>query len=85
MIDKPMRFQTADPNKMPCRDCIYRDQTTVELNGETLRVGITRDTCLIYDGNRGHWKPSNVYFMNEHCEFYVQDEDADRFWERKKK
>ena len=83
MIDQPMRWQNADPNKMPCRDCIYRDQTTVTIDGEKIRSGITRDTCLIYDGKRGNWKPSNVYFMNESCPMYEQDETAERFWEGK--
>ena len=83
MIDQPMRWQNADPNKMPCRDCIYRDQTTVTIDGEKIRSGITRDTCLIFDGKRGNWKPSNVYFMNEICPMYEQDETAERFWEGK--
>lgn len=81
MIDKPMRWQNADPKKMACRDCIYRDQTTVTIDGKKIRSGITRDTCLIFDGKRGKWKPQNVYFMNEGCPMYERDETAERFWE----
>lgn len=85
MVDQPMKLQKADPNTIPCRDCIYRDKTTLRLNGELLRPGITKDTCMIFDGKKGNWKPNNVYFLNEDCIFYEQDPDADRFWERKKK
>lgn len=85
MRNNEVHAQTADPNKMPCRDCIYRDRDTMKIEGKLIRVGIMRDTCLIYDGKRGHWKPNNVYFMNEHCDFYERDEDAERFWEGKKK
>ena len=84
-MEKPMKTQTADPNKMKCRDCIYRDSETVRANGNTVQIGIMRDTCLIFDGEKGRWKPSNVYFLNEDCIFYEQDETADRFWEREKK
>ena len=84
MIDQPMRMQQADPNKMPCRDCLYRDKTEMTLEGEKVRVGLTRDTCLFFDGKNGRWKPSNVYFLNEPCPMYEWDETAERFWEGKK-
>lgn len=83
MRNSEVHAQTADPYKMPCRDCIYRDQDTMRIEGKLIRTGIMRDTCLIYGGN-GNWKPNNVYFMNERCEFYAKDDTADRFWERKK-
>ena len=83
MDKKPMKLQTADPAKISCRDCLYRDKTVVKVDGETLRVGITRDTCLVFDGKRGNWKPSDVYFQNADCMFYEKDENAERFWEKK--
>lgn len=76
--------QTADPNKMNCRDCIYRDKTTMRINGNQIYIGIMRDTCTIFDGKKGRWKPSNVYFLNESCPFHETDEMAERFWEKKK-
>ena len=80
----PLKAQTANVNTIPCRDCIYRDKTSITIDGEKLRTGITRDTCMIFDGKRGNWKPNNVYFMNESCQMYEQDETAERFWEKKK-
>lgn len=82
MVGTPVRLQKADPNKIKCRDCIYRDTTEVVLSGEKVRVGLTRDTCLIYDGKKGNWKPSGVYYMNENCPFYEVDETAPHFWEK---
>lgn len=84
MTNDTMKMQTADPGKMQCRDCIYRDQETMVLDGKKVQVGIMRASCLIFDGKNGRWKPNNVYFRDENCLFYEQDETADRFWERKK-
>jgi len=80
-----IRAQNADPNKMVCRDCIYRERDTMKIEGKLIQTGIMRGTCLIFDGKNGNLKPNNVYFRNEHCPFYEKDETAPRFWERKKK
>ena len=85
MTNDTMKMQTAEPERMKCRDCIYRDQDTMKIDGKVIQTGIARATCLIFDGEKGRWKPNNVYFLNEDCIFYEQDPDADRFWERKKK
>lgn len=80
----PIKLQTADPGEMVCRDCIYRDQTTMKIDGDKVYIGIMRDTCLIYDGKKGNWKPTKVVLRNQYCDFYVQDETAEKFWEGKK-
>ena len=85
MTNGEMRMQTADPKKMKCRDCIYRDQDKMEMDGETVYVGVMRATCLIFDGKRGNYKPTAVNLRNEDCLFYERDENAERFWEGKKK
>ena len=83
MIRSDIHAQNADPNKMACRDCIYRDRDTMQIDGNTVQTGVMRGTCLIFDGKRGRWKPNNVYFMNEKCPMYVLDETEERFWDRK--
>ena len=84
MTNDTMRMQNADPNKMPCRDCIYRDRDTMVIDGDVVQTGIMRGTCVFFDGKRGNWKPNAVYFQNEPCLIYEWDETAERFWEEKK-
>ena len=77
----PVHAQNANPYTMACRDCIYREKDTIVLNRKLIQVGIMRGTCMIYDGKSGNWKPNNVYFRDEDCEYYKQDKSAPRFWE----
>ena len=56
----PMKMQTANVNTIPCRDCIYRDKAFVTVDGERLNTGVTKDTCMIFDGRNGRWKPNSV-------------------------
>lgn len=84
MIRQDIHAQNADPSKMPCRDCIYRDRDTMQIDGKTVQTGIMRATCKFFDGKRGNWKPNAVYFQNGPCLIYEWDETAERFWEEKK-
>ena len=72
----PMKMQTANVNTIPCRDCIYRDKAFVTVDGERMNTGITKDTCMIYDGRNGRWKPNGVYFHSEACAFYERDDQV---------
>lgn len=83
MVNGEFRMQNADPERMQCRDCIYRDKDTMQIEGKTVQTGIARATCLIFDGKKNRWKPNNVYFNGEPCMFYEQDETAPKFWEGK--
>ena len=67
--------QRPDPEKVRCRNCLYRDQTTVNAGGKKIPVGVTRGTCLVFNkpGNR---KPMTVLFDNADCPMYEKDEDA---------
>lgn len=76
MKNDPMKMQTADIKKVMCRDCIYRDRTTLKIDGDEIPVGVTRDTCLIYDGKKGNWKPTEVIIRNQACDFYERDDQA---------
>lgn len=85
MKDDIVKMQVADPERMFCRDCIYREKDTLKIDGKTIQTGISRATCLIFDGKKGRLKPNSVYFQNEPCMFYEKDETAPKFWERGKK
>ena len=76
MINGEIRMQTADPKKMRCRDCIYRDRSVTVLDGKTVLTGVMKATCLIYDGKSGRWKPDFVVFENKNCMFYERDDTA---------
>ena len=84
MTNDSMKMQVADPGRMRCRDCLYRDRDTMKIDGKIIRPGISRATCLVFDGKKGNWKPNNVYFQNEDCLLYEYDPDAERFWEEDK-
>jgi len=64
-----MRMTFPDPKKVVCKDCAYRDKTTVTYKGKTEEVGITRCTCLKYI----HSKPLGILFRGESCELYKKD------------
>lgn len=68
----PMRGQWPDPDKIVCRNCAFRDKTIVEVEGVDKPVGITRDTCEMFDGTED-CKPHDVLFLNADCEYYLED------------
>ena len=74
MRNDEMHMQTADPRKMICRDCIYRDRETMTREGKKVLVGVMRDTCLIFNG-AGNWKPVGIVLDGARCPFY-EKEDA---------
>ena len=73
MRHEPMKMQTANKDTIQCKDCLYRDRAFVTVDGEKLETGITKDTCMIFDGKKGNWKPNGVYFRNERCPMYEPD------------
>ncbi len=68
----PMIGQWADPGKVPCRTCAFRDKTVVVFDGMVKDVGITRDTCEMYDGTDDR-KPHDVLFLNAECPYYMEE------------
>lgn len=67
----PIKGTWADPDEVVCRDCIYRDHTTVKLpSGKIVDAGITRLSCAVYLG-----KPDKVIseYMPEDCKYYKKE------------
>lgn len=67
----PIHAQWADPDKIACRDCVFRDRTVVELIGYRFEAGISKRNCQIY-----LVKPWDVYYDNAPCQYYRKDPDA---------
>lgn len=68
-------MQTADPSKMRCKDCLFRDKTVIKLNGREIPVGVMKDTCMMFN-KPGHWKPTDIVLRNADCLLYERDEEA---------
>lgn len=68
----PITGQWADPEKIVCRTCAFRDKTVFKFEDIVKPVGITRDTCEIYDGE-DECKPHDILFLNAECEYYMEE------------
>ena len=74
MINDVMKPQTPRAKEISCWDCIYRDKTMyVTDDGREIPTGVTKDTCEMYSGNLGRFKPNEVLFNNEECIFYISE------------
>lgn len=73
-MQNEMHMQTADPEKMICKDCLYRDRETMKIGGKKVPVGVMRDTCLVFDGKKGRWKPSAIVLDGGNCLMYERDD-----------
>lgn len=70
----PMKMAHPNPKTIKCKNCKYRDKTTVEIDGEIIDVGITKGRCekyLDYPYDMG--KPSAILFQNADCEYYEKE------------
>lgn len=66
-MPNPIKAQMPNPNTVKCRDCEHRDRTSMMLDGKVLYVGVTRDTCDMYDH-----KPPEILFQNAECPNYIK-------------
>lgn len=75
-FDQPIHGTWADPKKIMCKDCAFRDKTIVKLDGEILPVGVTRSFCQIYEAPpKTNGKPTGILFQNAECKYYQKDTD----------
>lgn len=67
----PMKCQVPDGTEIACKDCVYRDHTTVKVGDKILPVGVTKAQCemFVYPDS----KPSEVLFDNASCEFHEEE------------
>lgn len=68
--DGTMKGQWPNPNTIVCKDCIYRDKTTIELNGKIIPVGVTKSFCEEYSDGKG--KPLEILFRDGDCPYFEE-------------
>lgn len=70
----PMKMTQPDPDKIACRDCLYRDRDEINLGDVVIKCGITKGYCDIFpEGGEDNGKPLDVLFQNAPCPEYVKD------------
>lgn len=71
----PIKGQFPNKNEIICKDCIFRDRTTITLGAKEIHVGITKAFCEKYKSPpKSNGKPHDVLFNNGDCEFYAKEE-----------
>lgn len=70
----PMKCESPDANEIFCRDCTFRDKTTIELSGKNIPVGVTKAYCDIFVEPNS--KPMDILFQQAPCDYWVKDEDV---------
>lgn len=71
----PIKGSFPNPETIQCRDCIYRDKTVVKLGDDIVSVGVTKDSCEVYNGGKAWHKPHDVLFNLVDCEFKETDSE----------
>lgn len=66
-MDKELNMKVSYPNPktIDCRNCIYRDRTTVKIGDKEKAVGLTKGFCYKFQDGAG--KPHDVLFENAEC------------------
>lgn len=70
----PITGQWADPEKVVCKDCEFRDRTVVELFGEKTPCGVTRGNCEIFKDPT--IKPMDILLHGAPCQYYTKEKKA---------
>ena len=70
----PVVGSFPDKDGISCKDCKFRDKEVLELGSRIIPVGVARDTCSVFDGDKVGYKPHDILFGLEDCEFYEEDE-----------
>ena len=71
----PIKGTFPNAKEIQCKDCAFRDKTTVELNGKTIPVGVTKAFCKVYEPPpKTNGKPTAVLFYKGNCKYYMKDE-----------
>lgn len=72
-----MKGSWPDPEKVACKDCIYRNRDTIELGKKIIKCGVVDSFCEMYPGPpTDNGKPLEILFQNASCKFYEKDDDS---------
>lgn len=70
----PIKGQFPDINNIICKDCVFRDKTTINLSDKKIPVGVTKAFCEKYQAPpKSNGKPHEVLFNNGDCVFYQKE------------
>lgn len=67
---------TPDPATIYCRNCMFRNRTEVKVGNKVIKVGVVKDTCMIYDGKPMR-KPSAILFYGISCPYWEKDDGTE--------
>ena len=71
----PIKGQFPNKNEIICKDCTFRDHTTITLGAKEIPVGVTKAFCEKYQSPpKSNGKPHDVLFENGICEYYQKEE-----------
>ena len=69
-FNEPFRgVETLKP--IQCKDCVFRDKTSIKLDGKVVRVGATKSVCKMFE--YPEIKPMGVLKNTEECDYYEQE------------
>lgn len=70
-----MHCQAPDPETIQCKDCMYRDKSTMKLGLNVIPVGCIKSFCEKYEKPpKSNGKPDGVLFGTLDCQFYRMEE-----------
>lgn len=70
-----IKGQFPDRDEIICKDCMFRDKTTLKLGKKRIPVGVTKSFCKKYQGPpKDNGKPHDILFENGICEYYEKEE-----------
>lgn len=71
----PLKGQFPNRKEIVCKDCTFRDKTTVTIGNKEIPVGVTKSFCGKYESPpKSNGKPHEVLFENGSCEHYQREE-----------
>lgn len=67
----PIKATFPNYKKVICRNCLYRDHTTIKIDNAVIPVGVTKSFCKIYrEPPETNGKPLNILFNGANCKYF---------------
>lgn len=70
-----MHTTMQSPDKCQCKDCVFRDRTTVTIGNEVKRIGVIRANCLVFEKETTNGKPPQFITNELPCPYHQKDEN----------
>lgn len=70
-----IKGQFPNKDKIICKDCMFRDKTTLKLGKNEIPVGVIKAFCEKYETPpKSNGKPHEILFENGICEYYEKED-----------